>query len=42
MSCEVEAREDEEEDGTRYRAAVAICFKAMALVSSNSRRSQAA
>jgi hypothetical protein len=39
---EAEAGEDDEEDGTCWRAVVAVCLRAAALVSSSSRRSQVA
>jgi hypothetical protein len=44
MSCEATAGEDDEEDedGMRWRASVAICSKTVALDSSSSRRRRAA
>jgi hypothetical protein len=40
--CEAEAEEDEEEYDRRCQAAVAVCSRAAALVSSSSRRSRVA
>jgi hypothetical protein len=41
-SYEADGGEDNEEDGTCCQVAVAICSRAVALVSSSSRRSRAA